>query len=524
MPKQKVLILEDHRLDAQLVKRKLERSSYGFRCTWVAQQEQYLEALRRETFQCVVSDYGFPRYDGERALQDLKALQPETPFIIVSGTLGEERAVQIVKAGAFDFVLKDSLERLPISVHNAIQEKYEKQERLKAQRALLAAQKKWRSLVENSNDVILVLDEQARMQSINHFPNSFADAESCRQALKEHKPIYDLFPPSEAFRLSMTLRQIRQAGKSGTIEICGKQETTFTCTCIPIKDEQGSYAGAIILLKDVSIERRYQRKLKDTLQKLAASNKELAQFAYVSSHDMRTPIINLQGLTDLMEQKGYVHEEGTMMFDQIKRSIQRMRAVSQRINELLNVKRELDNYLPTTCVFQDVLEGVMAELNELIVQEQVGIMADFTDCPQFDYEPQQLARVLKNLLVNAITFRREEVSPRITIRSFIKNHKVYLDVADNGRGINLLAYRHKLFQLFQRFDLKDAGMGTGLYLVKMIVENLGGHIVLESEEGTGTHVRMSLGTLPAPSQAAPRENAELNARPASVASRRSPNQ
>ena len=118
----RLLILEDNRIDADLLRRMIKKSHSEAKCFWAKNKDDYLQYLNDESIDCVVSDYSLPAYDGINALTDLQALKLDIPFIIVSGTLGDERAVQIVRMGAFDFVLKDKLKRLPIAIENALNE------------------------------------------------------------------------------------------------------------------------------------------------------------------------------------------------------------------------------------------------------------------------------------------------------------------------------------------------------------------------------------------------------------------
>ncbi|MBI4765088.1 MAG: response regulator [Deltaproteobacteria bacterium] len=135
----RLLILEDVPTDAELMEAELHSAGFDFLSARVDDQDSFLEALDRFSPEIILADYMLPAFDGESALAIAREKAPGVPFIFVTGALGEERAVELLKRGATDFVLKDHLDRIPVCVNRALEEVDEKQRRQQAEDELQRA-------------------------------------------------------------------------------------------------------------------------------------------------------------------------------------------------------------------------------------------------------------------------------------------------------------------------------------------------------------------------------------------------
>ncbi len=143
----RILHLEDDPLDVELAGATLEDEGVGCEVTQVQTREDFEAALEESSFDLILADYSLPAFDGLSALKVAQEVRPEVPFVLVSGTLGEERAIEALKSGATDYVLKHRLERLVPAVRRALEEAGERIERKRAEEELAESRRQLKELV-----------------------------------------------------------------------------------------------------------------------------------------------------------------------------------------------------------------------------------------------------------------------------------------------------------------------------------------------------------------------------------------
>ncbi len=132
----RVLILEDVPLDAELIETQLKREGLEFKSKIVYNEEMYRKEIAEFKPSIILADHSLPQFDGITAMNIAREISPNTPFIFVSGKIGEDFAVEMLKEGATDYVLKNNLSKLPHAVTRALEEAKEKMEKLAAEEAL----------------------------------------------------------------------------------------------------------------------------------------------------------------------------------------------------------------------------------------------------------------------------------------------------------------------------------------------------------------------------------------------------
>ncbi|HEY9249994.1 MAG TPA: PAS domain-containing protein, partial [Rariglobus sp.] len=157
-PLLRILHLEDNSFDQELVRRALLNKGVGCDCVYARNKSEFEAALHRESFDLVLSDFTLPGYDGSAALALVQELCPDVPFIFVSGTIGEDRAIESLKSGAVDYVLKSNLERLPSAVHRALHEAQKHAAAEAALEALRRSEERFREMAERIGSVFYIID------------------------------------------------------------------------------------------------------------------------------------------------------------------------------------------------------------------------------------------------------------------------------------------------------------------------------------------------------------------------------
>jgi diguanylate cyclase (GGDEF)-like protein len=168
----RVLHLEDNRDDQEIIKRSLSRGGIVCDITTVESQTEFLKSVQNQSWDLILSDYSLPTFDGYRALAIAKRTSPDTPFIFVTGTLGEDIAVETLKNGATDYVLKQKLVRLTTAVQRALNEASEKKRLLEAETALMKSSEKLRFLADH--DPLTKLHNRAYLH--DQLPSMLASA------------------------------------------------------------------------------------------------------------------------------------------------------------------------------------------------------------------------------------------------------------------------------------------------------------------------------------------------------------
>ncbi|MCY7274945.1 MAG: response regulator, partial [Phormidesmis sp. CAN_BIN44] len=148
MPFLQFLLLEDSSLDAELIQATLTNGDVECKLVRVQTRSAFVEALNSMTFDLILSDYSLPSFDGVAALDIARDTCPQVPFILVSGTLGEELAIDTLKRGATDYVLKQRLERLVPAVNRALREAQERRDYQQAIAALHLSERRFRTLAD----------------------------------------------------------------------------------------------------------------------------------------------------------------------------------------------------------------------------------------------------------------------------------------------------------------------------------------------------------------------------------------
>lgn len=218
-------------------------------------------------------------------------------------------------------------------------------------------------------------------------------------------------------------------------------------------------------------------------------NYDLDNFVYTASHDLKGPIANLEGLIHMLNRriKDKITQEDVQLFDMINMSISKFNHTIKDLAEITRVQKDLNEELEYIS-FAEITEDIKRDIQKLIEDSDASLTEKYG---VFDitYARKNLRSVLYNLITNGIKYRAADRKPEIRITTYLEDEFVVLAVQDNGLGLNP-SQQSKLFNMFKRLHTHVEGSGIGLYIVKRIVENNGGKIQVESEQGKGTTFRI----------------------------------
>jgi PAS domain S-box-containing protein len=231
-----------------------------------------------------------------------------------------------------------------------------------------------------------------------------------------------------------------------------------------------------------------QQQLQENNAQLTRANVDLDNFIYTASHDLRAPITNIEGLLQaLISELPPVHTfnpEVAPILHMMQDSVDRFQKTIGQLTDISKLQKEAGQPLEAIDL-EGVVRDVRLDLEPLVQQTGGSIDVDVSECPRIAFSEKNLRSVVFNLLSNALKYRHPSRPPRVQLRAYCEDDFAVLAVADNGLGLDPSG-QSKLFGMFQRLHDHVEGSGIGLYMVKKMVENAGGHITVQSEIGTGT--------------------------------------
>lgn len=511
-PSIRLLHLEDDPRDAELIRLKLQAAGLSCDIRWVNGKEAFESALTQETFDLVLSDYKLPGYDGLSALKYVRERQPELPVIMMSGGLSEEEAVDCLKAGATDYVIKQRPQRLGTAVQRALVEKAERAALRHAEEEIRRQSLFLRQVIDLNPTFIFAKDRAGRFVLVNQAmaeaygtsveemlgkaeADVTADAQEVARFLKADletmDTLRDVFIPEEKIVDATGKVRWLQTVKRPIVATDGTADRVLG---VAADITERKRAQEEILRLNAELEERVRQR---TAQ-LEAANKELEAFSYSVSHDLRAPLNTIDGFCQLMEQAA-----GDKIGDKGKHYLSRIRAGAQQMSELI------DGLLSLAKLSRDQLRSEAVDLSAVSrkaaqacrerepkrqarIHIQDGLLAHG--------DPLLLSVVIQNLLGNAWKFTSKRAEAQIDIGSEVgaTGETTYF-VKDNGAGFDM-TQAGKLFGTFERLHSHSdfSGTGIGLAIVKRVIERHGGRVWADSVENEGAVFYFTLGTVVEP--------------------------
>ena len=264
-----------------------------------------------------------------------------------------------------------------------------------------------------------------------------------------------------------------------------KDEYWVRFSMIPIYNTENEISHWISIQRDISEEKKLEKEKEQLIRELTQNNKDLKQFSYITSHNLRAPLSNLIGLLNLIEDIPVENEELNEILQGFNKSTH---VLNDTINDLVKVIiiKDSSSIQKEEISLKEIFENVFSQLNSQIELHKPIIKFDFEKISTIKTNKAYIESILMNLMANSLKYKSENRKLKITISSKEIDNTVILSFKDNGIGIDLARNRDKVFGLYQRFHNYPDSKGLGLYLVKSQIETMGGTIDIESEVNKGT--------------------------------------
>ncbi|WP_299700304.1 PAS domain-containing sensor histidine kinase [uncultured Pontibacter sp.] len=283
-----------------------------------------------------------------------------------------------------------------------------------------------------------------------------------------------------------------------TFELVQGEARKFLEISIGDIDANSNAPYKIAIVNDVTSATEAQQHTLAHLEELQTLNEELRRvnedldtFVYTASHDLKSPILNIEGLVNLLEETLDPQQaEALLELEHIRRSVERFKSTIEDLTKVARLQRNMEQEASELDVVQ-LAADVQQLLKTEVEQSGAEIHVYTQEAPTLNFSRKNFKSILLNLLSNAIKYRSPDRTLQIHVRTSMQNGFFVLTVQDNGLGIPA-GKQERVFQLFKRMHVHVQGSGVGLYIVKRIVNNSGGTVQVESKENVGTTFSVSL--------------------------------
>lgn len=518
----RVLILEDRPADALLVVHELRRA--GFEPDWsrVEAEPDYLAHLE-PTLGVILADYQLPQFDALKALHRLQERGLDIPFIVVTGVLGDEAAVECLRRGAADYLLKDRLARLGPAVAHALEQKRVRDDKRRVVAALRLSEGRKGAILEAAPDGIITIDAEGRILEFN--PAAEAMFGYPRGAVLGRYMAELIIPPALRERHRRGLEHYLATGESSvlgrrfemTAMRAGGVEFPADLAITLIRPgEEGDPPMFTGYIRDMTEQKRAETELRDAKEAAEAASRAKDQFLAILSHELRTPLtpvlLAISGGFD--ESPAGADLSSTLAM--IRRNVE---LEARLIDDLLDITQIIHGKMRFNWKMVDVHDAIYQAVSTCRGEIQARELQLTLDLAASKHhiraDAARLQQVFWNLIKNAVKF-----SPgggKLVIRSRNRPGSasgsagplLTVEVSDTGIGIEPEVFP-KIFRVFEQGDStltrRFGGLGLGLALSRSIVEAHGGRLTATSagkDRGATFTIELATELSPTPELSAP---------------------
>ncbi len=350
-----------------------------------------------------------------------------------------------------------------------------------------------RTQQELSIDGILVVDENGKILSYNQrfvdlwgIPPDIIESQSDERALQS---VMDKLASPEEF-MQRVLHLYRVQDEISSDEVILKDGRSFDRYSAPMLGASGKYYGRVWYFRDITDRKQAEKVREQLVTELESKNTEMERFIYTVSHDLRSPLVTINGFvgflqSDLAKGSSERVEEDLKM---ISSAISRMENLLTDTLELSRIGRIVNP--PDVVPFTEIVQEALDQISEKIMIHSVQVTIE-PDLPFVNVDRMRIVEVLTNLMENSIKYIGDQPHPSIEVGCRHDGEETVFFVKDNGMGIDP-SQHDKIFGLFYKVDKKSEGSGAGLAIIKRIIEVHGGRIWIESKLGKGCTVCFTL--------------------------------
>ncbi len=497
-------MLEDSAFDAELIQAALAAAYPRAFVRLVADEHEFSRALASDAFDLVLSDLELPGYSGALALRHCLDVAPELPFIFVSGVIGEENAVDLLKQGATDYVSKDRLGRLPLVIDRALRERAERDGRMLAERRLREADSVYARVVDGlSGYGVVLLDVNGVIRDWNRAASlifGYVRDETIGQ------PLAMIYTPEDraadviqaefaAAMLHGSVVDARWMVRSDGSRL--RMEGALTA----LRHEHGEVSGFCKLLRDVTMNYESAAALLAAKEEAERANRTKDRFLAMLSHELRTPLLPIAAAAQTLQQNVAVPPHFSELLPMIRRNVALEARLIEDLLDLTAISAGKLSLRRAPVDMRKVVDVVVEMVQETVSEKQIALAVRWrASRATVDGDAARLQQVLWNIVRNAVKFT--PAGGHIVLEVDDDGARLRLRCIDDGIGIDPAA-QSEIFLAFsqanEQISRQYGGLGLGLAIAHGLVVEHGGRLEVGSDGlGCGATFTLRLDTIAAP--------------------------
>lgn len=358
--------------------------------------------------------------------------------------------------------------------------------------ALVKSEANLRSVFENTDLSIVLFNTDLEIVSFN----SNANAQSVKtfgKKINAGDSAFDYFPKHRWPLIKTIVKEVKNKEVVNYETMYNSKangKDWFDAKWLGIENEQEEVVGIVLTVKNITENKIAELEREKITADLLRRNKDLEQFTYIISHNLRAPVANIKGLAEMLHYTENLDEEAVATLGALSSSINQLDKVILDLNQILQAGKQV-NEKKEKILLPQLVEEISTEIHSIAAKNNVSLLHEFEGCDEVFTIRSYLHSIFQNLIINSIKYRRN-IDPEIDITGRLNGNKLLICFKDNGKGIDLAKHGGELFGLYKRFDFTVEGKGMGLFMVKMQVESLGGSITVKSEINKGTEFLIEL--------------------------------
>ncbi|MCI0537180.1 MAG: PAS domain S-box protein [Verrucomicrobiales bacterium] len=497
-----ILHLEDNPDDAIIIQALLGQDGFGCEMNRVQTRDQFVAALERGGFDLILSDFSLPAFDGIGALKLARERCPDVPFLFVSGTLGEEVAIDSLKCGATDYVLKERLARLAPAVRRAMEETEKKRALRQAEEAMIQSEQKYRQLFDCLSDAALLTDASTgRVLDTNRQAKILLSRERSEMIGQNQSQFHTEATLEEYRRRFADLgEQPQRTAFEGEVLAKDGRTIPVSISATPIV----IYGRRLILAlyRDITERKRDEERIRMLkreaeqhlwlrTREVDVLHNELEIYSRLATHELRRRAGAIGTAARQAQTRRPAQSDATA--DSALKTIQDKAAEMEHLMERALAFRELRRkHLDRSVLDMNAIAKAAFEEVKLQCPER-EVRFKLEDLPPGIGDAVEIREVFLQLLSNALKFTRPRNPAEIKIGGRTEETQTAYYVSDNGVGF-APKNADKLFGTFQRLHSQEEfeGIGLGLALVQRIIERHGGQVRAEGKLNGGAIFSVAL--------------------------------